>query len=124
MADTEHDEEPTVRPFVTFLNEQRNGRMAAELADALHEATEAVVLTGKAATLTLTVRIKPAGKGTTSSLLVADDIATKLPKPERAETVFFTDRDHNLRRDNPDAPQFPLREVGALPKPQPKEASQ
>lgn len=123
MSETEPQEnEAAPRPFVAFLAEQRNGALAVDLGDALHDAVEAVAGTGKPATVTLTLKVKPAGKSA-ANILVSDDVTTKLPKPERAETVFFVDGHHNLRRDNPDAPKLPLREVGALPKPQPKEAS-
>lgn len=98
------------RPFAEWLQEQRAGQSHSELSDALNELVEAVADTGKVGTLTLQVKVKPAGRGE-RTVLVADTITVKKPVAERAEVVFFVDGDHNLTRHNPDQQTLPLREV-------------
>lgn len=103
-----------VRPFAEWLQEQRSGQAHIECSDALNELVEAVQATGKQGTVTLTVKVKPAGKGDHGTVLVADTVTVKLPQAERGEAIFFADDDHNLVRHNPAQQQLPLREV---PKP-------
>lgn len=110
-----------VRPFADWMHEQRGGLTHAELSEAFQELIRAVSEEGKAGQLTFTVKVKPASKGQTGGpLLVTDDIKVKAPQPERAESIFFVDRDNNLRRDNPAQPRLPLKEV---PPPTPAEGA-
>lgn len=104
MADTD---EKVVRPFSTFLIEQRNGALAAELGEHLNELVEAVTETGKEGSLTVVVKIKPEG----NMLLVSDDVRVKLPVIKRSASVFYADADSNLTRKDPRQPELPLAEV-------------
>jgi hypothetical protein len=103
--------EGQVKPFAAFLQEHRNGLAHSEASDLLNELVQAVVETGKGGSLTMTIKVKPAGKGDHKTLFVSDDIRIKKPELERSETIFFVDDQHNLRRDDPRQPQLPLREV-------------
>jgi hypothetical protein len=108
-VDTQQDRH--VRPFAEWLHEQRNGHTHNELSDAFNDLIEAVQETGKVGSITFTVKIKPAGHGDHSTVVVSDDINVKLPKGERPEAIFFVDDDHNLQRHNPAQPKLPLKEI-------------
>lgn len=107
------DPDRQVRPFAAFLQEQRGGLTHSELSDALAEVTAAVLETGKAGSVTVTLKIKPAGKGDASMVFVTDTVATKVPRADRAETLFFADSAGNLARKDPRQTELPLRVAGA-----------
>lgn len=108
MDDTRH-----VRHFAEWLNDQHQGATHHELSEALNELVEAVQETGKVGSLTLTVKVKPAARGSVRRVLVSDDIKLRKPEGERAESIYFVDDDHNLSRRDPDQPELPLRQVKA-----------
>lgn len=103
--------EPQIRPFGEFLTQQANGRTHAELSESLHELIAAVKETGKGGTITYQVEIKPLSKGDDLTLTVTDKVVIKLPKGERAHSVFFVDDDGNLIRNDPRQATLPLRDV-------------
>jgi len=105
------DDEAQVRPFAEFLVMQGRGATHDELSLRLHELVAAVQETGKAGKLQLTIEVKPLSKGDTHTLSVTDTIAAKMPAGERPVTVFFTDKDGNLTRDDPRQMRLPLREA-------------
>lgn len=97
-----------VRPFVSWLAEQRQGLTEVELGDALAELTRAVVETGKKGTLTLKVTVKASGD---DMVIVGDEITVKAPKADRAISIFFTDETARLQREDPRQGKLNLREV-------------
>jgi hypothetical protein len=116
-TDLPEEEKPSeqrhVRPFAEWLVEAQQGTLASELSTSLNEVVEAVNLTGKPGVLTLKVSIKPPGKNADGgTVVVSADVATKIPVPDRKESVYFVDDDCNLSRHNPAQPALPLREVG------------
>jgi hypothetical protein len=58
MSDAEKRD---ARPFTGFLQEQRRGALHQELSEILAETVAAVTEHGKPGTVTLTLKIKPAG---------------------------------------------------------------
>jgi hypothetical protein len=100
-----------VRPFAEWMLDQREGFLAYELSEKLNALVEAVDTSGKAGSLTLTIKVKPTSKGSQGSVMVSDTVVAKLPEPDRHEALFFVDRNANLTRSNPAQPQLPLREV-------------
>jgi hypothetical protein len=97
------DAQTTAPDFIAFVAALDKGRTATELGQKLQELTAAVENTGRGGTLTLKVTVKPAGTRTTKSgaMLVADEITLKAPKMPRDESIFFSDADHNLVRNDP-----------------------
>lgn len=107
MSDTERH----VRPFAEFLHEQRGGAAALEVSERFNELVAAVIEHGKGGELTLKIAVKPAAKGAGNVVQVTDTCTTKLPEGDRPAAIFFADDDGNLRRNNPNQPELPLRAV-------------
>ena len=105
------DPDRRIRPFADTLLELFDGASHDELSEALNELLQAVALTGKSGTLTYTLKVRPAGRNATGTVMFTDNVATKMPKVERQETVFFVDGDGNPSRHAPNQERLPLREV-------------
>lgn len=99
------------RPFGDLLREHRNGSTHDELSDAMQALVAAVVEEGKAGKLTLTISIKPMGRG--DGLEVAADIKVAAPKPHPGVSIFFASPENNLVRQDPRQIALELREVPA-----------
>lgn len=107
------DEERFIRPFADFLLDHRHGYLASELSSALNDLIVGVHENKKSGTLTLTLKVKPGVKGSTRSMIVADEIKLSLPKPEAGEALYYATDDGNLTREDPDQQKFNLRDVSA-----------
>ncbi|OZC62329.1 hypothetical protein CH304_00380 [Rhodococcus sp. 15-649-1-2] len=101
---TATDDDRTIKPFAKFLRELQKGRVHEELSTQLHDLVAAVQDTGKAGTLTLTLKVEK--QKNTDMLLIGDDVKTKIPKLDRASSLWFVDGDGNVSRDNPDQLKF------------------
>jgi hypothetical protein len=97
--------------FPETILQLNNGATVAELSDALAKVLAAVRGTGRSASVTLTVNVKPASKGVTNVVMVESQIKTKLPEPERGMTVFYVTEDNRLVRNDPRQQMLPLRVV-------------
>lgn len=100
-----------VRRFSEFLLEQRRGHLHEQLSDALNEVVTAVVEHEKVGSLTLTVKVTPAGKGYSPTVMLTDAIKLKVPEGAPEAALFFVDDDGNLTRRDPNQPELGLREV-------------
>ena len=88
----------SVRPFTDTLIAIRFGELAEETSDALNELVQACASTGKAGSLTLTIKLKP---GKAGQMELIDDVKLKLPAPERGSTLMFATPEGNLQREDP-----------------------
>lgn len=95
-----HAEERQVRPFAAYLTETNKGRTHGDLSSGLNELTEEVLRTGKAGTITLTVKIE-ADDTETRRLVVSETVVVKLPKATARKSVFWADSEGNLARSDP-----------------------
>lgn len=109
--DAEHTEEHTAADvqqsktsFVDWLAQHRNGVLDVDLADAFAEVVNAVIATGKAGSVTLTLKVDTT-KG--DMLAVTDVIAAKVPEINEAR-LYWRDLDGTLTRDNPLQPKLVL----------------
>lgn len=84
-----------LRDFSEVITDLRGGRTHSELSAALTEATEAAMKTGKMATVSLTIKIKPQGN---RQVEVLDAIKRTIPEPNRQPTIMFIDDDGTLTR--------------------------
>jgi hypothetical protein len=100
----------TARPFMDFLREHRGGRTHDELSDALQSLVAAVTEENRGGKITLTISIKPIGKG--DGLEVAAETKIAAPKPAPGASIFFASPENNLVRQDPRQATMELREVG------------
>lgn len=86
-----------IRDFAELITDLRGGQVHQELSNAFVEATEAAKRTGKVASVTLQIKIKPAGD---RQCEVTDSITKKIPVPTKLPTVMFVDDFNNLTRND------------------------
>ena len=86
--------------FSEFLGAHNNGASERLASEALRRLVAAVEETGKKGFVTLKVSIEPM-KNTDGMVTVTVDVAEKLPVLPPKASVFFTDSDGNLSRQNP-----------------------
>nr|MDP9102228.1 hypothetical protein [Actinomycetota bacterium] len=94
-------DDPQILPFAAFLTQQNKGALHTDLSEAFHALLAAVKDTGKAGTLTLQVKVKPAGKGDSERVLISDTCVLKAPRPDARESLFFLDDAGNPTRSDP-----------------------
>src|SRR5579884_1972977 len=97
--------------FQETIVQINNGAAVQELSDALKKVVAAVRDTGKSGSVTLTLKVAPASKGSADVLLVESQVKTKLPEPERGMTIFYATDDNLLVRNDPKQQMLPLRVV-------------
>lgn len=114
VPETEAPAPPPRKTFNSYVLEQRNGAMHAELSEEMAALVKSVQDHGKGGTLTVTINVKPGAKGT-RMVIVTDDIKVKAPRGERPATMFYVDGDGNLSRNDPTQPELPLRRVDVAP---------
>jgi hypothetical protein len=107
---TETDKPPG-NAFTQALGEFREGRSLDELSTALQQVVAAVKVTGRAGSITYTLKIKPASKGAGNALALEDNVKVKLPEPERDSGIFFATDNNGLSRENPHQKTLDLRVV-------------
>lgn len=102
MAESKQDTESTTepRPFATFLMETNKGRSHEELSLGLQELVREVIRTGKPGSISYRVTVKPQ-PGNEQMVVVLDEIVRKVPRGERASSVFFVTDDNELVRNDP-----------------------
>lgn len=89
-----------MRLFTDILRDIRRGDVVHKLSEALAEVVRAVLDTDKAGSITLTLNIKPRGKGD-NILIIEPKVSTKLPQAELPDAFFYTNLDGDLLRDDP-----------------------
>jgi hypothetical protein len=80
---------------LTVMKALREGEFIQELADCLAEAHSAVSEHGKPASITIKLKINPAGR----TFEIKDEISADVPKAPKETTLFFRDGDALVRRD-------------------------
>ena len=74
--------------------------LGEEATEALNDLVHATTETGKAGSLTLTIKMKPIG-GKAGQMELETDVKAKLPTPTKGKTILFTTPDNNLQRQDP-----------------------
>ena len=101
-----------VRPFADFLREQAKGATHEELSEGLRDLVARVMDTGKGGSISLKITVEPMKGSKGSALVVTDEIKLRLPEHDRQSSLFFSDREGNLVREDPNQLAFDtLREV-------------
>jgi hypothetical protein len=94
-----------MKPITDTIREYRNGELAALGTQAMAEAVAAVRQHRKPATVTIKLVISP-DKHSQREVEVQADVTTKLPKRGLKPATFFTGRDNELLRSDPDQTDF------------------
>ncbi|WIH75487.1 hypothetical protein [Acinetobacter baumannii] len=94
--------------FCQTLGNLQHGDTIAQLDDLLSEALQASNDTGKVSKVTVSLTIKPNGRGTYK---IMDDVKSTLPKFDKEPTVLFTDGDQQLVREDPRQQKLKLEQV-------------
>lgn len=103
--------EQHAKPFADFLAGQ--GQAHDELTEGLHDLVAAVRDTGKAGSITLTIKVE-ADKRSDGVLRVTDNVTVKAPKHDRGARIYYQDKGGNLSRTDPNQPELEgLRDVSA-----------
>lgn len=97
--------------FPETILQMNNGTTVMELSNAMEQVVAAVRAAGKSGSLTLTIKVAPASKGSTDVLMVESQVKTKLPEPDRGMTIFYATEDNQLVRNDPRQELLPLRVV-------------
>ena len=97
--------------FQETILQINNGATVAKLSEALERVVAAVRMAGKAGSITLTLKVAPASKGSTDVLMIESQVRTKLPEPERGISIFYATDNNRLVRNDPKQIQLPLRVV-------------
>lgn len=100
------------RDFAEIVTDFRGGICHQELSEALQQATDATMRTGKMSTVTLAIKIKMAGE---RQVEITDEVKTKIPKPTQPTSIMFVDDNRNLNRC--DTRQMNLGELATAEKP-------
>lgn len=106
------------RPFADVLRDLSGGQTYEELGSRLTEIVQAVMEHRKGGELVIKLKVKPNGE---SSVMITDEIKSKVPEGARGETLFFATMGGSLVREDPRQEKLPLRSVPAA-HPEPAEA--
>jgi len=102
--------------FVNTVNNLQYGASAIELSEQLNECVEAARKTGKKATLTLTLTIKPVGRDS-GQYELREEIKAKIPTMDRGMTLMFGTPEGNLTRTDPRQGELQLKAAPEATKP-------
>lgn len=78
-------------PFLQLLAQLDSGRVVTDLTEDYPKLVEAVKRTGMGGTITLTINVKPDGKGEVETVEVHAKATSKLPKKSRKGTTFYVE---------------------------------
>ena len=100
--------------YIHTLNQLLHGATSEELSEKLSNCVEAVRNTGKQATLTIKLTIKPIGQGT-GQYEIRDKITETIPELDRGMTLMFGTPEGNLEREDPRQKSLKLKSVDETP---------
>lgn len=99
------------KTFLNVLSSHRGGAIITDVSAAIRHVTGAVQLAGAAGEVTLKMKIKPASKGSTGTLIFEPSVRMKVPEPDIESSIFYADADYNLVREDPNQAKLDLRVV-------------
>lgn len=95
---------PASNLFITTILSVRKGLAASEASDKLAALVKECEKTGRAGTLTFTLKVTPNGDNASVSIL--DNCKNKMPEPSKNATILFTTEDGGLQKEHPKQPEF------------------
>lgn len=93
--------------FLQFLGSLASGRTASLLDAEMEKVRDAVAESGKAASLTVTIEVKPVSKSNWNSHIIVAKIASKLPVAPGEDTVVYVAADGLYSQYDPRQPVLP-----------------
>ncbi|KQP37578.1 hypothetical protein [Pseudorhodoferax sp. Leaf274] len=104
-----------MRPFNLLLVDLNAGQTNATLSAHMEELLQAVKKHGRPGTLTVKLKVAPAGKGQADvdKVLVACESQISLPKPEQPTDFFWMTDDAELSRKHPKQRELQLQDVSS-----------
>ncbi len=91
----------TSTPFNEQLRHLNKGTLNDELTEQLTALVKAVRETGKAGSLTLTIKVAMLNKADEDVVKVSPAVSCKLPENDRGETIMYSTADGDLLRESP-----------------------
>ncbi|QGH62718.1 hypothetical protein [Serratia proteamaculans] len=91
-------------PFSQQLTYLNKGSLNDELTEQLAQVVKAVRETGKAGSITLTLKVGMLNKANEDVVKISPVVAYKIPEGERAETIMWSTADGDLLRNDPQQP--------------------
>lgn len=88
-------------PFTDILRQMRRGAIVEALTARFAEVNAAVKATGKAGSLTLSIKIKP-DKGGGRQFELVPSVSFSVPQPDLPASIFFINDEGDLVRTDPD----------------------
>lgn len=95
--------------FSDILLKINKGATVAELTEKFRSLVQAVRMTGKAGSLSLTLKVAPATKGDVDILTVDAGVKTNAPEADHRKNVFFSTEEGELCQSDPSQMELPLR---------------
>lgn len=89
-----------MRPFTDVIRDIRKGRVVDAATTELAEVVRGVLDTNKGGSLTLTLTVKPNGRGD-NAVIVSAKLAAKVPQVDLPDALFFANLDGDLLREDP-----------------------
>lgn len=109
LEDGDEVQEVATKLFAAFIQEQREGLLHRELSEVLADLGQACIDLQKDGSVTLTLKVKPAGKEQ-NAVFITDSVKVKMPE-DRPPAMFFADSHGNLSRRDPRQQALDLKDV-------------
>lgn len=94
------------------LKTLRNGHTQDEMSEKLNELVNACRDTNKVGEITLKIKVRPDKSGN-GQYFLEDEVTSKIPKPERGQTIYFGTPEGNLQREDPAQRSLDLKDVSS-----------
>lgn len=106
------------KPITDTLRELNAGKFVEQLSEAMAELVRACIVTGKAGTLNISLKLKPA-KGSDTVMTIEQDYKLKAPVFEQPQQFFFVTQGDTLVCENPEQRPLPFRDARSEAPPAP-----
>ena len=93
------------RDFLSMLSDLSDGDIVAQLDEALEKVAGAAMATKKSGGISLALKVKPEG----GVAVVTAQVKTTVPQAATLSTIFYTDDEGHLFREDPRQQVLPLR---------------
>lgn len=104
------------KAFSVLLQDLRDGRTHDDMTQKFAELVKEVEATGRAGSLTLTIKVAPASRAQPiDKIIVSPTVKLTPPKPEAGEDFFWLTEESELSRNHPRQADLLLRDANSKP---------